>query len=91
MHWEPLAMAAFLATLGAFGVYARRRGGRPLPRITQQWDPKRGRTVSKGHFEVALYELSPSLWLAWSWLTDVVVAAALVGGVVWCLRLAVAP
>ena len=57
-------MALFLFVLLSGGVYVRMTHGRTLPRITQQWDSKLRRQVTKGRFDVALYKLSPRLWRA---------------------------
>ncbi len=80
-------MAFFLLVLLGGGLYVRMTHVETLPRITEQWDSKRGRRVTKGRFEVALYELSPGLWRGWSITLDVGGAAALVIGIIACLRM----
>lgn len=89
VHWEPLLMALFLLVLLGGGAYLRLTRGRALPRVTQRWDSKRGRNVSKGHFDVALYKLSPGLWKVWSVTLDLVGATALVLGIIACFHLSV--
>lgn len=80
-------MALFLFVLLSGGVYVRMTHGRTLPRITQQWDSKLRRQVTKGRFDVALYKLSPRLWRAWAVMLDVGAAAALIAGIVVCFRM----
>jgi hypothetical protein len=82
-------MALFLLVLLGGGLYLRATRGRALPRVTQHWDAKRRRNVTKGRFEVALYALSPGLWRAWSIALDLVGAGALAVGVIACLRMSV--
>ena len=82
-------MALLLLVLLGGGLYVRMTRGRALPRITEKWDSKRGRNVTTGLFDVALYKLSPGLWRAWSITLDVGAAVALVAGIIACFRMSV--
>ena len=82
-------MAFFLLVLLGGGLYVRMTQGRELPRIAEKWDSKRGRSVTTGRFEVALYKHSPGLWRAWAITLDVGAAVALVAGIIACFRMAV--
>lgn len=56
------------------------------PRITEQYDSQRRRYVKKGHFEVALYSLSPALWRAWEYLLILLLVAGMLAAIGWVLR-----
>lgn len=90
MRWQPLLVSMFLASLLMLGIFVRLRTGRLIPEETVEVDES-GKTVVHGRFTSGIYKKSPSLWLAYTWVVDLVVGGSLLAGVIYAFRLSLQP